>query len=164
MPSAPLSLPSGTEQLRERALVLDAAVRQHVVGVDGRSQRVVDDEGLAVAGQRDAVGLCDLIVEDGRPLGADRQIINVGGASRHDRAGAGIGDVNPALRVHEHVVGRQERLACDPLGDRRHSAVAAAFTDPLSFRRDQSPSRVSASPFAPLVCSRTRLIFPPGSR
>ena len=42
-------------QLRERALVFDAAVRLHVVGVDGRSQGVIDDEGLAIACQRDAV-------------------------------------------------------------------------------------------------------------
>src|SRR5262249_36155130 len=76
-------------QLREGALVLHAAIGLDVIGVHGRVQRVVDDEGLAVAGQREPVGPGDLIVDHDRLLGAGGQVIDVGGAAGDHRAPAG---------------------------------------------------------------------------
>src|SRR5437016_1748503 len=56
------------------ALVLHAAIGLHIIGVDGRAQRVVDDERLAVAGERKPIGSCDLIIDDDGLLGAGGQV------------------------------------------------------------------------------------------
>jgi hypothetical protein len=57
-------------QLCEGALVLHAAIRLHIVNVYGWAQRVVDDEGPAVAAQREPVRPSDLIVDDDWLFGA----------------------------------------------------------------------------------------------
>src|SRR5260221_8789410 len=119
-------------QLREGPLVLYAAVGLHVIGVVGRVQRVVDDEGLAVAGQREPVGPGDLVVDHDRLLGAGRQVIDVGGAAGHHRPRAGIGEVDAALGIEDEIVRRQERLAFAALGDGRDRPVAAAFAGPFA--------------------------------
>src|SRR5262249_34693121 len=124
-------------QLREGALVLHAAVGLHVIGVNGRAQRVVDDEGFAVAGQRQPVGPGDLIIDGDRLFGAGGQVIDVGNAAGHQRPRAGIGEVDAALGIEDEIVRRQERLAVNALGDGGDHAVAAAFADPFApaFRR-----------------------------
>ena len=89
MPSAPLSLPSGMSRSCEGALVLHAAIGLNVIGVNGRVQRVVDDEGLTIAGQRQPVGPGDLVVDHDRLLRADGQVIDVGDAAGTTGRGPG---------------------------------------------------------------------------
>src|SRR5262249_34050464 len=142
-------------QLRAGGLGLHAAVGLDVLGGDGQVERVVDDEGVAVAGQRGPVGPGDLIVDDDRLLGAGRQVIDVGGAAGHHRPRAGIGEVHAALGVENEIVRRQERLAFAALGDGRDGAVAAAFAyafavafppPPISLPRHRQARRARSLP------------------
>jgi hypothetical protein len=86
-------------ELGERPLVLDGAVGLNVIGEHRRADGVVDDQGLAVIGQREAVRARHRAVDQHRLLGAGREVIHIGRAPRHHRPRAGIGEVDAALGI-----------------------------------------------------------------
>ena len=97
------------DQTGEAVGRLRAEGRLHIEGEHRLSHRVIDNQCLAVVGQRETVGARDLIVNDAGLLSAGGQVIDVHRAARNNRARAGIGEIDAALRVRDQIIRRKER-------------------------------------------------------
>ena len=78
---------SDVAQLGKGPLVGDAAVGLHVIGVDGRPERVVEQQGLAVERERETVGADDRILDYDGFLAARRKVVDEDLQPGDDRAG-----------------------------------------------------------------------------
>src|SRR5215467_278956 len=75
--SAAFGARGNVAQLQERALVLDATVALYVVGEHRGIESVINDERLAVVGQRKAIGPRHGAVDQDRRLGAGGQVVYI---------------------------------------------------------------------------------------